>query len=131
MNEHVVTGDLAEQLFICRGLSLGWEVSKPLNSSRPYDLLIRRLDSTLWETVQVKCAFTIKTPTGPAKECELRVGNRGGTTKQRRLYQTGDFDQLAIIDGESIVLIPHHVIAGKGRIRIKNWQNSTYAQYVL
>jgi hypothetical protein len=93
-NKYLVSEALAEAFL----LQQGYEVARPVDPRRPYDLLMRANKFCSWWAVQVKTAY---------QEGASKIFNACRTTPTgREHYELLDIDAFIVVDGEDIYKIP-------------------------
>ena len=114
-------GCLAESRFEYIATTMGLVLSKPIHNLAPYDYVADKGVRGLYKC-QVKKAYI----DGFGQHiCELR---RQSTKEAgKKLYQTGDFDFLCVIDDDNIYIIPWDKISAR---RSNIMVGKKYAQYL-
>lgn len=113
-NRGKTKGTRAELLFEIFCLENGWECSKPILDTLPYDYVVIGIESS-FKKVQVKSVF-LDSRTSRYR-CDIRKSKPNSRDKQK--YSDGDFDYLAInFDGIGWALYPWEKIKNRSQISI-------------
>jgi hypothetical protein len=108
-----VIGQIAELHFEILSFVKGWEIARALQTTAPYDYLLKMDDK--WKTVQVKSIHehTRKYKNIWRHERRILLFRKSRKTPlKRRRYKTGDFDFLFATTGHDHWLIPYEEIDG-------------------
>lgn len=104
MNERHLTGAASEMLVAYKFTKAGYTVYYPMLTQSKEDLVVCK--DGKFSKVQVKTATTVQTNTGDAKQ--VRLGGCG-----RSEYKDGDFDILAVVVDEDVLIFTWDEVKGK------------------
>lgn len=104
MNDRHITGAASEMLVAYKFTKAGYTVYYPMLTQSKDDLVVCK--DGKFSKVQVKTATTFKTDNGMVNQ--IRLGGCGRTQ-----YKDGDFDILAVVLDEEVLLFTWEEVKGK------------------
>ncbi len=111
MNEQHQTGAASGMLVAYKFIKAGYQVYYPMMTQSKEDLVVCR--DGVFTKVQVKTATKIRS--GNSTAYQVRLGGCG-----RASYKDGDFDILAVVLGEEVLIYTWESVKGKTSMCVGN-----------